>query len=70
MEEKRKGFFDLCNLIKRYKRKVTLTEIIEQVCKEGWYSDFKRIGYNSVIRQINNHNEKYPNSTEIPYKGF
>ncbi len=69
MDTKRKGFIDLCNLLKRYKRKVTLSEIIEKVAEEGWYNDFKRIGTNSVIRQINRHNREYPNATELPYYG-
>lgn len=59
MEQKRKGFYDLCNLIKRHKSKVTFSEIMEEVIAEGWYNDFRRIGINSVIRQINKHNEKY-----------
>lgn len=70
MIEKRKGFYDLCNLIKRHKRSVTFSEIVEEVCKEGWYSDFKRIGINSIIRRINNHNAKYPGSTDLPYSNF
>lgn len=67
IEEKRKGFFDLCNLLKKYKRKVTLSEIINEVIQEGWYNDFKRIGYNSVVRRINKHNEKYENTNPLPY---
>lgn len=67
MEEKRKGFYDLCNLINKHKRKVTLSEIIQEVCNEGWYNDFKRIGYNSVIRRIKKHNEKYGESTNLAY---
>lgn len=68
MEEKRKGYYDLLNLLNRYKRRVTYSDLIETVCKEGWYSDFKRIGFNSIIRQINNHNRKYPGGEELPYK--
>lgn len=67
MSEKRKGFLDLCNLLKRYKRKVSYSEIFETVCKEGWYSDFARLGHNTVIRQINRHNNQFPNAAEIPY---
>lgn len=68
MSERRKGFLDLCNLLKRYKRKVSYSEIFETVCKEGWYGDFKRLGDNTVIRQINRHNKQFPNAEEIPYK--
>lgn len=68
MEEKRKNFFDLCNLLKRYKRKVTFSEVLKVVCEEGWYKDFMRLGRNTVIRQINRHNAQYPNSIELPYQ--
>ena len=68
MEEKRKGFFDICNLIKKHKEPITLHDVIVEVCEEGWYTDFKRIPFNSVIRQINNHNKKFPKTTELPYK--
>lgn len=70
MEEKRKGFYDLCNLLKRYKRKITLTEVVKIVVAEGWYNDFKRIGVNSIVRQINRHNRDYPNALELSYEGI
>lgn len=59
MEEKRKGFLELSNLIKSYKRKVTYTEILTKVCNEGWYNDFKRISQYTVKRAIERNNEKY-----------
>lgn len=65
---RRKGFFDLCNLLNKYKRVVTVTEILKAVIDEGWFSDFKRLGYNTVIRQINNHNAKYGCSDMIEYE--
>ena len=67
MGKERKNFFDLCNMLNKYKRPVTLTEILRQVISEGWYSDFLRLGKNTVIRQINNHNEKYGGGIKLPY---
>lgn len=66
MEEQHKGFYDLTNLLKNFKRPVTYKEVVEVVCKEGWFSDFKRLGFNTVIRQINRHNEKYKGK-QYPY---
>ena len=59
MENKRKGFLDLANLLRKFKGPVTYKDVILEVCKEGWVSDFNRLGSNTVTRQINNHNEKY-----------
>ena len=67
MDDRKKGFFDLCNLLKRYKRPVTMTEIINVVAEEGWINDFLRLGKNTIIRQFNNHNEKYGSSDIMEY---
>lgn len=67
-DERKKGFYDLCNLLNKYKRVVTLTEIIIEVCDQGWYKDFKRLGNNTIIRQINNHNAKYGSTDMIEYE--
>lgn len=68
MEEKitvndirRRGFYDLCNLLNKHKEKITYSDVIKEVIAEGWYSDFRRIGMNTVIRQIERHNKKYEN---------
>lgn len=65
---KRRGFLDLCNLLKRHKSKVTISELVREVTEEGWYDDFMRIGYNSIIRQLNRHNSKFKGSTIHPYE--
>lgn len=67
MEERRKGFYDLTNLLRRFKGPVTYTEVTKAVCEEGWVADFLRLGYNTINRQINRHNAKY-NGTQYPYK--
>ena len=64
---KRKGFLDLCNLLKKHKEKVTISDLVREVTEEGWYNDFKRIGYNTIIRQLNKHNSKYKSATIHPY---
>jgi len=67
IEEKRKGHYDLYNILNKYKRAVTFTEIYEEVAKEGWIKDFNRMGINSISRAINNHNKKY-NGKQLEYK--
>lgn len=67
MDNRKKGFYDLCNLLRRYKRPVTMTEIIKTVAEEGWYNDFMRLGINTIIRQFNNHNAKYGSTDMMEY---
>lgn len=58
MEKQQNGFFRLTNTLRKYKRAVTDTEIIKRAIDEGWYNQL-RLGYNSITRQLNRHNEKY-----------
>ena len=67
MNERRKGFYDFTNLLRRYKGPVTYTEVIKTINEEGWISDFMRLGINTINRQINRHNAKY-GGTQYPYK--
>lgn len=62
-----KGFLDLCNVLNRHKEKVTLSDLIREVTEEGWYDDLMRLGYNTIIRQVNRHNRKYKNAIIHPY---
>ena len=67
-DNRKKGFYDLCNTLNKYKRVVTMTELLETVCNEGWYSDFMRLGKNTIIRQFNNHNAKYGSTDMVEYE--
>ena len=40
---RRKGFYDLCNILNRHKGKVTISDLIREITEEGWYDDFIRI---------------------------
>lgn len=55
----RRGFYELSNLLSKYKRKVTLNEIMHIAANEGWYPDFIRISKQSILKIIDKHNEKY-----------
>ena len=67
-DNRKKGFYDLCNTLNRYKRVVTMEELLDTVCNEGWYSDFIRLGRNTIIRQFNNHNAKYGSTDMVEYE--
>ena len=68
-DERKKGFYDLCNLLNKYKRPVSMLEIIKAVNEEGWYQDFMKIGKKTIARQFNNHNAKYGSADMIDYEG-
>lgn len=68
MDNRKKGFYDYCNLLNRYKRPITMTELLRTVIDEGWYNDFKRLGKNTIIRQFNNHNAKYGSTDMMEYE--
>ena len=59
MNKEQHGFFSLSETLRSYKRPVTVSEILKRAAEEGWSDKLLRLGHNSIIRQVNRHNEKY-----------
>lgn len=69
MNKNQNGFFSLSETLRSYKRPVTITELFERARNEGWLPKLMKLGHNSIIRQINRHNEKYTGQ-QYDYKKY